>query len=528
MKKVDSATGMTIEVPASMTVRSKFPYPGFWSAAYPQLVQAIQKHALPNENRSAISEALTNLINLSNGEQAIILSERIWYIGELMELNNTLPVIGRSGMSLGYINESADGGRMQVAARLFEQPIRAILAQTSSKTTATNEVSNLLNEHTQYRRELEKLTRELRSVEKDASTRELIAIDAKRGPTMAAQIIQCEKELEARNMRIQEMINFRTYYSEVKKEHDKNSAEVERLQRMVKNYQNSNSPQNAAAASNALGPLLNRVQSSGLWLRKSAGSVDNLVLKDLQNIQNRQSAQLQKLQSDYSKWEQSHSNAVNKYNNAVTKARGIWSEMKTVTNHIQSMESNISNAQNAMSGFTELESSKLTRIWVEHISSCRTELEALLFRAKANAMGAIEGSPTAMMAEPLVDPRDVKDYEEFIDALNMIGDMLDDMEYELIEEIGRLGLSMGYVPGASRILALSELRRTNRIVAYRNLIEEILSQGQKLSDEERFATLDVIGNGTIFIESDKDLVEVKELLRHLADSRLNFKYGGGN
>ena len=99
-------------------------------------------------------------------------------------------------------------------------------------------------------------------------------------------------------------------------------------------------------------------------------------------------------------------------------------------------------------------------------------------------------------------------------------------KYDLIEEIGRLGLSMAYVPGDARILALKEMRKSQRIVAYRNLIEEILSQGQKLDDESRLAAFD-IGGAQLVFENDSDLAEVKELLRHLADSRLNFKYGGG-
>ena len=131
-----------------------------------------------------------------------------------------------------------------------------------------------------------------------------------------------------------------------------------------------------------------------------------------------------------------------------------------------------------------------------------------------------------MLAEPLVDPADLKDYQDYLEALSIIEPVLTGEEYDLIEEIGRLGLSMAYVPGDARILALKEMRKSQRIVAYRNLIEEILSQGQKLDDESRLAAFD-IGGAQLVFENDSDLAEVKELLRHLADSRLNFKYGGG-
>ena len=89
---------------------------------------------------------------------------------------------------------------------------------------------------------------------------------------------------------------------------------------------------------------------------------------------------------------------------------------------------------------------------------------------------------------------------------------------------------MNYVPGAGRIMALGEMRKSDRLVAYRNLVEEILSQGQKLSPDDKYTAFDIgiPGLGPFVFENDEDLAEVRQLLRHLTDSRLNFKYGGEN
>lgn len=219
------------------------------------------------------------------------------------------------------------------------------------------------------------------------------------------------------------------------------------------------------------------------------------------------------------------------YNTAVTNGKAVWAEMTAESNRIDTLTSSISNAETAMGAFTDVEASKLVRIWVAHLSQCRIEVERLLFEAKAIEVGAISGSPTPMLAESLVDPGMLKDYEDYIEALDMIGDALTDEEYELVEQIGRLGLSMNYVPGASRILALVDMRKSSRLVAYRNLVEEILSQGQKLSPSDKYEAFDFIpgyGPFTFVFENDEDLAEMKKLLEHLADSRLNFKYGGGN
>ena len=68
MKKSDSATGMIIDVPESMTYKSKFPYPGFWSGAYPLLLESLMKETpLGKENRALVNEALNTSIGMLNG-----------------------------------------------------------------------------------------------------------------------------------------------------------------------------------------------------------------------------------------------------------------------------------------------------------------------------------------------------------------------------------------------------------------------------------------------------------------------------
>lgn len=525
MKKVDEVTGMIIEVPNSTAIRSKFPYPGFWSAVYPNLSRAISQYALPSTSRADIDNALAMLIELMNGEQAVILTERIYYIGEVLDLNYTLPVEGRAGSALGFVQASADGGRMAVAARLFTVPIKAIIAQSAGKTTSNQSMGSLLNEQASYKQELERLTIQLRQLEQGASSKSALhqmGVDIQQ---MQNETVRIANEIQTREAQIIEMSKLRQEYARVKNQFDADAKEINQLRGQINN---SSSNEIRRASTAALAPVLKRYENAGVWLNKTALQSSDATLKDLQRLQQIQGAELARVENELVKARNAFEQASANYQNSVVKGQGVWIEMQKVSNHLQSMEANLANASNAMSSFSNLESSKLTRVWVAHLAECRTEVEALLFKAKANEMGAITGSPTPMLAEPLVDPSTVKDFEEYIDALNMIGDALDNEEYGLVEEIGRLGLSMAYVPGAARVLALAELSKSKRIVAYRNLVEEILSQGQKLDADSQRAMFSIPGFGLNFVfEDDSDLAEVKELLRHLTDSRLNFKYGGG-
>ncbi len=523
MKKVDEATGMIIEVPNTTAIRSKFPYPGFWAAVYPNLSSAIREYALPTSNRSEIDSALNMLIEMMNGEQAVILTERVYYIGEIMDLNYSLPIEGRAGGGLGYIRASADGGRMAVAGKMFEKPIRAILAQSMGKTTSEKSLTNTMNESNSYKAELERLTIQLRELEKGASSRDALHAMSIQIQEMSNRSMQCANAIATREQQIAEISLLRQEYDRVKSQHDQDASEINNLRRSIAN---ANSNEMRAAAQASLGPVQKRYENSGMWLQRTALASNNGVLQDLQRLQNSQKRELSQLENNLVQNQQAFNNASSHYSNAVSQGQQVWTRMQQVSNHLQSMESQIVNAQTAMSSFNELESSKLTRIWVAHLADCRLEVESLLFKAKANEMGAVQGSPTPRLAEDFVSQALLTDHTDFLSALMDIEPVITTEEYDLLEEIGRLGLSMAYVPGDARILALKEMRKSRRVVAYRNLIEEILSQGQKMDDETRIATFNA-GFAQFVFENDSDLAEVKELIRHLSDSRLGYKYGEG-
>lgn len=524
MKKVDEATGMTIEVPGDAPAVGKFPYPGFWAGAYQGLVRAIQDYALPNESTAAISGALGSLINLANGEHGVILADRLWYIGELMESNPYLSIEGSSGGPVGYVPPTRDGGRMAVAAAVFSVPVKALLQQSAVEVRSGASYSNAVAESQALDRQLEALTIQLRKIEQSVMSRSDLEASLKTGEALSASIQALRLEQAQRLGRLEEAKAFAAHYAQTKMEYDSEALQVKQLQNQI---QGTSDPSRRQQLSRQLAPIMQRAQNKSVWLSKAAVSADNATIRDQERLYANLGRDLAAMEADYRKWYDGHTASVAAYDKAVAEGRVIWEQMNTVTKSLEKMKESIGKAQQAMNNVSNIEASQLTMVWVDHLRAVRSDVERLLFTAKAKQMGALQGSPKPILAEQFVDPDDLVDYNEYMDALSMIGDALTSTEYDLVDQIGRLGLSMSYVPGAGRIMALKDLSQRQRTQAYRNLVEEILSQGQKLGEDEREFTLKAAGLSLFTLRNSDDLKEVKELVQHLADSKLNLKYGGG-
>ena len=122
MKKIDEATGLTIEIPSG-EVRGNFPYYGFWADQAPQLVRNIQDRGQINASASDINDALMQLIGLINGPYRVLLADRLWKIGETISLNGNVALSGYHGGSIRRVADAPDGGRSQFAAFAFEKPV---------------------------------------------------------------------------------------------------------------------------------------------------------------------------------------------------------------------------------------------------------------------------------------------------------------------------------------------------------------------------------------------------------------------
>ena len=541
-KIVNDATGSIIEYPGPMTMRSPFPYPGYWTAVYPNMVNLLQEYApsLSNTPASVISAAFEQSVSLANGEFASIVTNRMWELGELMTMNPTLKVKGRAGSALGFVPETAYGGKDAVAAKIFEVPVAALVQQVSTNTMAQNSAQLVMNEAVQYRQQLHNLN--LALAELEASTPSEAAIREKNNMvnslSRAHQV--CSGQIHEISMRIasmqEEMLSFKAVkneYNALMKEHDRLVKAVSNANQKAHNASTLANRQKAdsaaAKASSELRHVRIRTDNLGVSMSRQAASFGPDLISDMNNLLMIKKKELKSLESQLNECQSILQRMMNQRADGIKAGQAIWAQIKTISIHIQKTDNSIANAQNSLNGLTAVDSTKLIKVWMDHMKSVKEEVVALLFNDKAQSQAGLTDSPLTMFSSDLYDVGTMQDYSDFNSALTDIGDKLSNDEYDLLEQIGRLGLSMDYVPGQARIIALSEMKKKDRIKGYRNLIEEILSQGQRLSADEQYDIYSGIpGLGPIFIEDESDLIEVRRLVRHLAESQLNFKYRSGN
>jgi predicted nucleic acid-binding Zn-ribbon protein len=521
MKKSDSATGMIIDVPESMTYQSKFPYPGFWSGAYPLLLQSLLENtSLGKQNKALVNDALNASINLLNGEYAIFLTEKMWALGELLNLNPFLPIQGNV-KTLGYVKEAPDGGRMQVAAMLFEPAITAMLNQHVGVSSSQSNVTMFSNELANLR--AEQLRLNTRLAELEASTpSQMDVVQQERVCNQLKQMLGVlGSEVSSIEAKVQGLAGGADEKKRLELEFTELQNQVALIQRKIAVGTDTQSDRMM------LGKIKSRMENLGLALQKgqygNAGlEGDYRILLDYKRKEFVQTeAELQRCSAEATRMR-------NAYADGIREGQDVWNRIKTLTLQIEGSQASINKARNSVTMFSNEDSRNLVKVWVAHLSDARVGLEGALFQAKYLATSAISKNPRAMLAESLaIDPAVIRDYEDYNAAVTDIADAISNSEYDLLEQIGRLGLSMKYIPGSARVIALGDMRESERITAYRNMVEEILAQGQRLSADESNNLLSVgIGDLGIKIQATNELKEVKELLRHLADSRLNFKYGG--
>lgn len=520
MKKVDEATGMTIEVPTDMAVRGKFPYPGFWFGIAPSILSSVvEQSRLP---RPIASAALEQAYEILNGEFSSILSDRIWRIGEVMNLNSTLKIEGRAGNALGFVNASTDGGRRQIAGMVFVPIVEAINNQQQGVGRGEGQLNDLLAEASEMKRQLQIRSSQLAQIEASTPSVEMIIEQETRIAQHSRAVATLRQDLNTTRARIGELEVTEFRMAESEKEARLLSANIDKLQRELRTANQQGDSAKALQISRQLQPLVSRYQGLELNAKKH-GPAQRGIVSELKHLASLRSKQLQNEDSQLAKCIEKLEDMRQMYEIGVTEGRKMWSEIKHLSEALTSMEASVENARNAIGAFSEVDQSRLVRVWSDHLRTIQSEIESLLFKEKARVMDALSDVPKSRLAESVVDPAMVAEHERYVEALTDIGDVLSDEEYELVEEIGRLGISMNFVPGASRIMALAEMGEKARVRAYRNMVEEILSMGQKLPMEERTG---LPGFPARLFGDDDGLEEVISLLKHLADSRLEFRYGG--
>ena len=541
-KIVNDATGAIIEYPGPINMRSPFPYPGYWSAVYPSMISLLKEHAdsLRNTPDAIVKQAFDQAVAMANGEFASILTNRLWEIGELMTLNPLLRVQGRAGTALGFVPETAYGGKDAVAARVFEVPVAALVQQASMNTMAQNSAQAIINEATTHRQKLHNLNLSLAELEASTPTEQTIREKTNDIFALRKQHETTAGEVHEISMRIAHMQEEISAFNTVKSEYNSLMREHDRLVKAVNNanrqMQTANTlanrkraETNAAKASAELRIVRSRTDNLGVHMSRQAASFGPDLISDMNQLLNIKKRELAAIEKQLKSCETEMQRLTNQRSDGIRSGQAIWAQIKLTSNHIKRSDVSISNAQKNLNGLTEMDANRLVKVWMDHLKGAKEEVVSLLFKDRATAGAGLTNQPLTRVYNNLYDPGTMQDFTDFTSTLTDIGDKFTNEEYDLLEQIGRLGLSMDYVPGTARLMALSDMSKKERLIGYRNLVEEILSQGQKLSADKQVEIMKtgIPGFGPIYLEDDEDLVEVKRLVQHLAESQLNFKYRSG-
>ena len=526
MRKQDAATGVMIEVPSEAPALGNFPFAGYWSNTYSQIPKAASQ--MLKMNQSDTRDALEAVTNLANGPYKITVESGLWKIGELMRLNSFVSVTGSGGDSLKVIRDESNGGRIELAVRVFEPMLKGASMQMKNKQATQQQASKL---HADYMSKLEAMRRltaeiheneegeipnipammtELHKLERIATSKRIEA------NTMLTAFQIAKQEFEHMKLMRVEIKEAEKAYLDASKKHSEASGmvrqgELTNNQALIQQYS-----QKVVEYGQLMASLKQRLQNLGLQIERGQSGSDTYTeghLKDLEKDVKDRMALAEKYLKEATAYKKQLSKITEKQHKETVALMTMKEQAINLDQELERIKIQYEAALEAINSFTLDNDQELMRTWISHIRECYKEAQEYLFQnLRIAAADAI--SPTSSSR---IDTTTQMELDEFYSAVNKISDSLDADEVELLEEIGRLGATRNYIPGSSRIMALRGMIYPSRVRAYRKMVEEILSQGKS-------SVQTGLQIGPLSIGTNDKLSEVKKLVSHLADS--HFELGG--
>ena len=529
MKKADQATGLTIDVPDKAPPLGQFPYYGFWQQIYKQLPGAIE--ARTGFSKFDISAALTEVENMTNGPYKVILGEKLWKVGALLSMNQYIPASGRGGSTLGFIAESNDGGRVEIAAVCMEPMMNAILQRASLSGKVGQELGEMEAEYEQKMEEMRKIGARLAELEQWPYIKTpLNSLQASRTEYEALKrdlsVIQTEIEsistgIEMTNQIKNEISKTSNDLSNAEREHRSVMSQIDHFQVMLSNGQRANNGSQVANASSRLSELNKTNQAltrsiTGLGqklMKLQTQDTDTRGMKQALLGKQKQSKQIIKQLSTV---QNEHLALEKSYENIEGEMIQIQRTGARLSADIERLAKKISNSRNTQSNIVASNESEMARLWVAHLTGVYSDAESYLFAnlrlAQERAIGAQGGN---IYMQKAISAAKIAEMESFLSAVDGVSDYIDSDEVEVLEQIARLGTMMNYIPGTARITALRDMTYRQRKDSYKNMIDEMLEFGVRDPSGNQAET--ALKIGPIEIGKSEPLNEVANLLEHLAN-----------
>lgn len=527
MKKQDPISGLTIDVPDQVPPLGRFPYSGFWAQIYNQVPSALEQRT--GFSKFDISSSLNEVENIANGSFSVIIGEKLWKVGELLSMNQYISASGEGGNSLEYIQQSADGGRIEIASICLEPIINSLLQRASLTGRVGEEIGAV---ETEYRQKLElmrQLVMRMSELEEDYFPMEELEIVRQEYQASSAQYTRYEAEVEyvQQGLDMVKALNkeIKSVESDLKSAQGQHAGvlqQIEHWQVQLSNGKANGNGNVVANASNRLTQLgktnatLSRAISQlGQKLMKlSSRDTDTKKMQlTLNQLQKAKKGALQLLDNN----QKTYIKLAKQFEISEAQMTDVRQAGSRLSNEIEYLATKLENMKGSQQTVVAENESELIRLWVNHLSGVYMDAESYLFNnlrlAQKQAMSA-QGSSLYM--QKAIDASKIAEMEKFLSSVDMISDFLDNDEVDVLEQIARLGTAMNYLPGTSRIMALRDMVYGQRKDAYRNMIDEILEFGSK-DKTSNTANSSFEAFGFKFTKAEP-LHEVASLLRHLTDT----------
>ena len=534
MKKSDPAgTGQTIDI-TETKVTGDFPYWGYWSAISSSAIDLVGLSDATYQDRKNVSDAIINLIN---GPGRIFLADKLWEIGETINLNSGIAMNGLNmGGHIGMIpQKSNDNGHLFIGSKCFEEPMQELWSSVITKTSsyAESEAIRLQIEPALTRLYEEQIA--LQSLLQSMPTDNELGSQTSNVNTMISDLGRFENDrnqlqlkVEQINEELQSLTNLEHEAFQLSNQkHTTGSLLNERLNRLS----NANTANRAAIHAEAMDiqaeyrNASNRLHSVEVTLSRLQSLGNGDTIGGMRQLLTRRNNEVQSATANLSMATRVLDDMETSFRNGQEKAIQLRVNVEALTNTIADLQETYEISSAFSAETINLNDNDLIKIFAEHLDGIQSELEALLFAALQQNNDELLATRDSDIIP--VNSEDVADYSDYLSALSDVSDAFTEDEYTLLRHIADFGYSRSYIPGQSRVYALVGMGPTDRRRAFRTLIEEILTLGKSTGEE---SLLD--RNSPLFTlklalkKKDNDLREMSQLIDFLTERRPEIDWGG--
>ena len=528
MKKQDPISGLTIDVPDQVPPLGRFPYSGFWAQIYNQVPSALEQRT--GFSKFDISSTLNGIEGLANGPFSVIIGEKLWKVGELLSMNQYISASGEGGKALEYIQNSSDGGRIEIAAVCLEPIVNSLLQRSSLSGKVGEEVSTIETEYLQKLEQMRQLVMRMSELEESYFPLQELEKVRQDYQATASQYQRLQSEVEYVEQGLKMVKETNRQITQVSSELKNAEANQRKIIQEIETWQAKLKSGNGSVVNNASNRLThlgkknaqvaNAVSQLGQQLMRL--TTQDLNTDTMKNALNQLYSAKKSTLKELSNKQDTYLKLEKNFQASEAEMTDVRTSGAALSNQIEYLASKLDSMKNSQQTVVTENESELIRLWVNHLSETYLDAESYLFNnLRLAQQSAMSSQGSSLYMQKAINAEKIVEMENFLSAIDMISDFLDSDEVDVLEQIARLGTALNYLPGTSRVMALRDMIYASRKDAYRNMIDEILEFGSKNNTANApEASFEAFG---FKYTKAKPLSEVASLLEHLTNTLM-----GGN